>query len=57
MGKNVVETGICPLCGQPLKLEHPHAVDYNGHLVHPKCAARAEADQSSSGHNPNNSYT
>jgi hypothetical protein len=40
MSDDVVEIrAICPLCHKPLNLIAPNTVDYNGGIVHSKCAA------------------
>jgi pyruvate-ferredoxin/flavodoxin oxidoreductase len=38
---DVINLGICPVCGETLKLAYPDALDFRGHIIHAKCAVRA----------------
>jgi hypothetical protein len=37
----VIDFGICPICEETLKLAYPDALDFNGHMIHATCAAKA----------------
>jgi len=53
MENDLVEMGICRLCREPLKLQWPDAVNYNGEMVHRKCVPEIAADR----RNRSDSYT
>jgi hypothetical protein len=56
---DISEVQNCLICHQPLNINAPDTVDYDGQLIHAECVTAADAQHGvpPEGYNPNNSYT